>query len=378
MNKILFIIPEYSHGGTNKSLENLLTLIDKSRYEIHIYCLYEDGPDYYKNLFAPYIIKKSSLYYWLHDNVVTRKIIGLINKLTKEDNFSFLYKREAKWLQGKHQFDVVIAYQEGLSTIFASYFDVKKKIAWYHCPYVSFKKEDLTYLSNLYTQFDSIPCVSEEFVRLFRNAFPSVKDKVCCIYNTLDSDSIRKYAEKSEIDEKFNTDMFTLVSVGRFVHQKQFEKIPLIVHSILQQGDCKPFKWYIIASGEACRQKTIDEIHKYELDDHVVLLGEMSNPYYFMKNSDLVVCTSDSESFSYVIAEGKIVHTPVVSNDFPVAHEVLDKSCGWITSIGDMPLLLYRLINDTDGEYSKVRESISKYEYDNDAILQRVYKIIDE
>ena len=44
--KLLFIIPEYSHGGTNKSLENLLALLDHTKYEVSIYCLYEDGGDY--------------------------------------------------------------------------------------------------------------------------------------------------------------------------------------------------------------------------------------------------------------------------------------------------------------------------------------------
>ena len=55
--KVLFIIPEYSHGGTNKSLENLLSLIDKQKYEISVYSLYEDGGLYYKDVLKPYIIK---------------------------------------------------------------------------------------------------------------------------------------------------------------------------------------------------------------------------------------------------------------------------------------------------------------------------------
>ena len=83
--RILFVIPEYSHGGTNKSLENLLALIDKNRYGISIFCLYEDGPNYYKKLFAPYILKKSRLYYLLHDNSFTRKFMVLYNKLTKKE-----------------------------------------------------------------------------------------------------------------------------------------------------------------------------------------------------------------------------------------------------------------------------------------------------
>ena len=90
MKKILFVIPEYSQGGTNKSLENLLSLIDKNKYDIKIFCIYEDGGDYYKKVFAPYIIEKSRLYYILHDNVVTRKAMGIYNRITKRNNFSYL------------------------------------------------------------------------------------------------------------------------------------------------------------------------------------------------------------------------------------------------------------------------------------------------
>ena len=132
--KVLFVIPEYSHGGTNKSLENLLTLLDKKKYEISIYCLYEDGGNYYKEVFKPYILRKSHLYYLLHDNVVTRKIWGLYNKITKHDNFSWLYKKEANFLQSKYGFDTIVAYQEGAATQFVSYISERaNKVAWYHC-----------------------------------------------------------------------------------------------------------------------------------------------------------------------------------------------------------------------------------------------------
>ena len=143
MKKILFVIPEYSHGGTNKSLENLLSFLDKNKYEISIYSMYEDGGDYYKEIFKPYIIKKSRLYYWLHDNVVTRKFMGLFNKVTRRDNFSWLYKREANIIQNKHNYDAIIGFQEGAATQFVSYVkNVKQKIAWIHCDYNDWADEE--------------------------------------------------------------------------------------------------------------------------------------------------------------------------------------------------------------------------------------------
>lgn len=58
MKNILFVIPEYSFGGTNKSLQNLINLLDTTKYKIHVFCLYEDGGNYYKNVFKKFIVKK--------------------------------------------------------------------------------------------------------------------------------------------------------------------------------------------------------------------------------------------------------------------------------------------------------------------------------
>ena len=93
-----------------------------------------------------------------------------------------------------------------------------------------------------------------------------------------------------------------------------------------------------------------------------------------MQQADLVVCTSSSESFSYVLAEAKILHTPVLSNDFPVAYEVVDDSTGWIA----MPRVLTRIINNIDGEYDRKKTSIMNYEYLNQEILQKIEILFNE
>ena len=136
--KILFVIPEYSHGGTNKSLESLLSAIDEKRYEISIFCLYEDGGVFYKNIFKPYIIAKSLLYVLAHDNVITRKVMGVAMKLFKNLSFNWLYRYEANRLQHKYKFDAVIAFQEGSATQFVSLINYPvNRIAWVHCDYAN-------------------------------------------------------------------------------------------------------------------------------------------------------------------------------------------------------------------------------------------------
>lgn len=373
--KVLFVIPEFIHGGTNKSLENLISFMDKSKYNISIISIYEYGSEYYKKTFRPYLINKSLLYHYAHDNYFTRKIVGIGMKLFRVKNWAWLFEKECDYLQRKYEFDTVVAYQEGYPTRFVSHFKSTNKVAWFHSPHMSVikdKESDLRY----YSTFRHIVCVSDCFTNYFNEMFPSLKDRTISIYNALHQENIRKMGDEPIEDTRFGNNVFSIVSIGRFAKMKQFHLIPKIANKIKQLGPCKPFKWYIIASGNQYLQKTIDEIKKYQVETEIVLLGSKDNPYPFIKNSNLVVCTSDAESFSYVIAEGKILHTPVVSNNFPVAYEVLDDNCGFITSLDEMPATLYKLINDKDGIYSKVKDSISSYDYDNEEIIKRIDSIL--
>ena len=371
MKHLLFVIPEYSHGGTNKSLENLLGLIDKSKYDISIYCLYEDGGEYYKKLFAPYILKKSWLYYWLHDNVYTRKLMGLYNKVTKRDNFAWLYKREANQIQRSQGFNTAVAYQEGTATQFVTYMPQGiRKIAWIHCDYGERARGVRIKEGEVYAGFNHVVCVSDTAQKSFCGLYPEYGGKTHSIYNLLDVEGIRAEAQR-ETDEPVRSDCrFKMVSIGRLNGVKQFDRIPMVAYELKKMSK-RPFCWYIIGEG-AEKANVKAEIEKYSVEDEVRLLGAKDNPYPYIKQANLLACTSSSESFSYVIAEAKILHTPVISNDFPVAYEVVDENTGWIANLKDMPELLARIIDDVDGIYHKKKESISNYEYNNDKIIQQI------
>ena len=382
MKRLLFVIPEYSHGGTNKSLENLLSLIDKTKYQISVYCLYEDGGEYYKKVFAPYILKKSRLYYWMHDNVWTRKVMGLYNKLTKKDNFTWLYKREVRFLQQKYDFDTVVAYQEGTATAFVSYFTNIKKIAWIHCDYGAWSRGKRQKLDEVcYSNINHIVCVSESAKKSFVELYPEYESKTSTIYNVVrvnDNADLNlndnSLTSSPEGDGSQNKNDFVIVSVGRLNPVKQFEKIPAMVNEVVKHVH-RPLRWYIIGSGVS-ETAIREEIVKYGLQNVVVLLGAKDNPYSYMKQADLVVCTSSSESFSYVLAEAKVLHTPVLSNDFPVAYEVVDDSTGWIANIREMPQVLAHIIDNVDGEYDRKKASVMKYEYSNQEILRRIDELL--
>lgn len=376
MKKILFVIPEYSHGGTNKSLENLIHFIDKSKFDIRIFCLYEDGETLYKNIFAPFVLSKSLLYILAHDNRFTRKIMGCLMKFFHGISFKWLYKYEANRLQNKYKFDTVIAFQEGDSTVFVSEIkQVENKIAWIHCDYLNrlSSMDNQTSEYTLYKSFHHIVSVSKTAVNSFCKVYPELSNHTTCIFNTIDTNFI---LNKSLVctDIEFNSDSFNILSVGRFVEIKQFHLIPLIVSELLKLTKCN-FCWYVIGDGED-KNKVEESITSLKLSRYIKLLGSKGNPYPFFKNADLHVCLSKSESFSYTIAESKILHIPVLCNKIPVAKEVVSESEGWTCDIQSMANILKTIIEDTNGIYTNVKRTLSAYTYDNESIVQKLYKIM--
>lgn len=373
--KILFVIPEYSHGGTNKSLESLLSAIDEKCYEISIFSLYEDGGVFYKNIFNPYIIAKSLLYVLAHDNVITRKVMGVAMKLFKNLSFNWLYRYEANRLQHKYKFDTVIAFQEGSATQFVSLINYPvNRIAWVHCDYANRfaaieKKSELS----LYCLYNHIVSVSYSAVHSFNSIYPELKDRTKCIYNLIDCSYILRQSSQ-DINFEKQGNCFNLISVGRFVAVKQFDLIPQIVQK-LKLLTKKSFCWYIVGDGNE-RNMVESVISSMGLDKNIKILGAKDNPYPYFKQSDLYVCTSLSESFSYTIAESKTLHVPVLTNDFPVANEVVSPNEGWICNVKDMAFILKDIIEDKNCIYSNVKKTIDNFKYDNNAIVDTFCKLI--
>ena len=61
--KVLFCIRDFNHGGIPKSLSSLLSIIDKDKYDITLFCAFQQG--YYKSVFSQYnVLPQDKLLYW--------------------------------------------------------------------------------------------------------------------------------------------------------------------------------------------------------------------------------------------------------------------------------------------------------------------------
>lgn len=376
--KILFIIPGYSIGGTLSSLINLLEILKRKNslnINIDIFAISPEGSyrdtltKYGKVLSGGNSINGDSSF---NMAVLVRKVKRFLSKLGV-DITPFVFRRTARKLEG-NKYDIVIGFQEGYATHLTSYFKNTCKIAWIHCDYKNYLrliKSEPEY--RCYNKIDKVVCVSKYTLQQFRDCINH--RNATYIYNTILDDRIKIKAEEQIEDIDFPDSKFIIVSVGRLHPVKQFNKIPVII-SFLKRKGIKDFVWYLIGGGN---DEVMNQIHqekmKYDAEE-LILLGEKNNPYPYIKQADLMVCTSLSEACPYAIIESKVLNVPVVTTNFGSATEFITNGFdGYVEPIETIADKIGLMINDTQ-MYHVIKDNVRGFEYDNDKIINKIEQLL--
>lgn len=359
--KILFIIPCFKFGGTNTSLSALLKEL-KNKFDCEIFSMSNDGE-------TRILFKKHKIYTnWLLDmfqcdyknSKSPYKILIFLIKCIKRfllffniDITSYLYKRTVRNFERENKHEIIIGFEEGDATAFASFFKNKNKIAWIHCDYSYYMKSDE---SKIYDKFKKIVCVSEYTANVFKEIYPLIADKTTCLYNLCDYDKIVTLSNEAINDSRFINNTFTIVSIGRINKIKRFEYIPQIASILKDEG--LSFKWYIIGSGndKELNDKIGNNIKHYNVTDEVILLGHKNNVYPYIKNSNLLVSLSISEACPMIFIEARALNCPIVSADFKTAYEFIEnEKNGLIEPIEYIHKAISRLIKEEE-TYKKFKQ----------------------
>lgn len=377
--KIMFMINSLYGGGAEKVIQTILNNLDTSKYEITLYSMHREKIDRqcYKSAFDYKVIFddcKSNNKFIKIFNTLFYKVKGFIFNNCSSKVFYKLFIHE--------KYDVEIAFIEGESTkiIAGSSNKNSKKLAWVHIdllsnPWTSFLYKDVIDEKNHYEKYDKIICVSssvkESFIKKYK-----IADNVIVLHNPFDKKEI---LDKSNFDCDLKNNDFKMISVGRLEPQKGYDRLINIAAKLKSDGF--KFKIYILGDG-SLKSLLINTISEYELQDYVELLGFKENPYCYMKNCDLFVCSSRSEGYSTVIAEAIIIGMPIVSTDCAGIHELFGKyDCGLISKNNEEDLYqkLYEVLSDKSilsfySSQSKLRGKEFSLEY----VISKIEELINE
>lgn len=389
MKTILIVTPTLCNGGgVIRGLQNMLSLMPKDKYKIHVLpmgyscennlvlknCQILSDSFILTAITAVYAQTAGYEYrFFLKLFKILLTFLGKLGKRFVFENFMF-----SKTASNYINYDVVIAYQEGLCTRFVQYIDTPYRIAWIHCDYSEYRKKCLISEEYIYNKYQQIVCVSGYTLQKFEQYYPSLKGRSLYIHNLLDKTFIREAAAEFLPDELRNDNEVKIISIGRLHPVKQFHLIPAIISQILAMGVTN-FKWVLIGGGdsEEC-DKILSEVRRLNITDKFfTYLGAKFNPYPYIKNSDILVSTSLSEACPFVVNEARVLGVPVVSNNYPSICEFIENGInGRISSIGQLASDLSELITNTK-ELENLKRGTKEREYNNDKIISNIIRLID-
>lgn len=340
--KILFLINNLLGGGAEKILIETIKKIDKRKYDIDLMTIYDEGiyiEEAKKMVNYKTMFKK-------HKKFLGLSFYSLLLRYLKVMPATYLYKKYIK-----EKYDIEIAFLEGAPTkiISGSNNCESHKICWVHVDpivqklstknYISFKSEKKAYM-----QFDKIFCVSSQVKKSFIQRY-GIANNVEVLLNILDENIIIKKSRESLNDYDFLSSSFKIVSTGRLAKQKNYMMLLRVINRLKNNFE---FCLYIFGEGN-CRKELEKYIEENELRKYVKLKGFVNNPFPYIKNSDLYVCSSIAEGFSTAVTEALILGIPVITTSCAGMDDLLGNSeYGLITANDEESLYngLYKLLSD--------------------------------
>lgn len=208
------------------------------------------------------------------------------------------------------KYDCAIAYRIGICTEFVLYVvNANKKITWWHHGSFDYDEKQTNTIQNIYNKFDYIVSVSEGCKRILLERFHNIENKLVVIPNIIDSELIIEKAieEVNIFDNK--DDYMKIISIGRLSPEKGMINCVYVCKKLVQAG--YNIKWYLIGDGVEY-ESILTKIKNNNLENSIYLLGNISNPYPYIKKADIFVHPSYVESMSITVLEAMTLEIPVV------------------------------------------------------------------
>lgn len=166
----------------------------------------------------------------------------------------------------------------------------------------------------LFRVIDLVVSVSLSLSDEISNLLPTCESRLLTIHNPIDLERINSLA-KQPIDARLKYPqggVLNLIAVGRLVQEKNYPCLLMAINRVLAAG----ISIRLVIIGEGPKKSELQSLaNQLLLQDVVTFLGFDSNPYKYMRRSDLYICSSESEGFCISLLEAIALGLPVISTD---------------------------------------------------------------
>lgn len=380
MKKILFMVPSLGMGGMERMLVNVVNALAKREYDITVINLSFDDVAIVENLDSRVNYRNNvcPVKFFLHATIrdwMQGNIRFLPYKYwTKVHSVHYLHKKYIK-----EKYDTEVAFYTGYSVkIIAGCPVDTRKVFWLHGEawqmdgmIQGFWRQKVA--EKIYKGYDQIVCVSNRIQKDFYKRF----GKDCDVTTISNINNIEEIRKKSEVESGLQKDTFTFVSVGRVDNgHKGFDRVLHATKRLNEEG----YQFQVWIVGDGADLPKLNQQKEEQSLDNVVLWGQQKNPYKYVKEADVFVCSSNYEGYGLVVSEAIILEKPVLSTNVSGPAEILDD--------GKYGMLVE---NTTEGIYQGMKrfldcpEMVLEYQqkskarmgfFESDTIIQKIEKVL--
>lgn len=394
MKNILFVMPSLGSGGAEKSLVNLLSLLDYKKYEVDLLLLKPEG------LFLGQIPQEvnvlqigESLQYAYKINMgvfktfsnmklgALRVFSAVVCKLNYKENarqqrWVKYYKKYLPALKGKY--DIAIGFLEGDASYYViDKVNAQKKILWIHNDFNEIKKnENAVIYESYFRKADTVVSISNKCVDILKQNYPNLVKKFYCLPNLTSGSLLKNMSEEFEVSE-FEKNKFNILSIGRLTRQKGFE-LAIDALNILKE-EYSDIHWWIIGAGEL-EDQLKKQVKDNDLEEYITFLGLKANPYPYIRSCDLLVQPSRWEGKSVVLDEAKILAKPILATNYSTIKDQLkDNKEGLITDISSSAIAEgIAKLRENPQLYNSIQCYLEKHEYGNEKEILQYYELLEK
>lgn len=306
MKNLAIITPTLANGGAERIISTLSqSTILKEQYSLKIITFDNSSKDY----------------------LFECDVIDLRERFSKELNaikpIRFLnYIKIINKIKNEMQFDIVLSFMENMGIVNAI---TKKNETAIHAvsSYLSgqfdysksIKKNLYVYLFRLlirifFNKLDGILTISKESkVDLIEN-FKILKKKIIVSYNPYDIKMINKMSEEDQIQKDSN--IIRIVNMGSLIDVKAQWNILRAFQILVEENN--QLELLFIGRGEN-EQYLKNMTNKYHLNAKVKFIGYDTNPFKYLKNSDIYIMSSVREGLPNALIEAMVCGLPVIATD---------------------------------------------------------------
>lgn len=336
--RLLITAMSMNIGGAEKSLVNLLNLLNYETYDVDL-LLFQRRGDFLPQVPAQVnviSVPEIDVLYGVEPRdpmSAARKVAikawrYLATGIMRIAERQFDRRRLLRWqrfysalvpkLEGRYE--CAVSYSGGETFWYVvEKVEAARKVTYFHSDYSNIDIDVVKELAYL-EKADRIATISQACADSLRRLFPTQREKVCVVQNPTCVGLVRKLSEESIADGfAASNKRLKIVSVGRLEEPKGFD---LAAHGavIAKRELGSAFEWVVVGDGGE-REKVESIIAKEDIADVFRLVGSKINPYPYMVAADVLAQPSRFEGKSVVLDEARVLGLPILATAYSSVHD---------------------------------------------------------